>query len=215
MTLSRPRIVVATSGSGASRNATETAARLASAFEAELTIVHVAPAVEYRVGRLASTLPIARQLDDPYASLVLLDARRLALAKGATARPVLIAGEAPQAVVAVAGRLVADLLVLGARRRRWPTSARAATRRWIEAHAPCPVLVVPAEELSPTPVVSEPIPVASWARNELASCCCGMSPEAAGAVTLSDAQPLRRPEERAVRFLSCVRSCAWLLTERV
>ena len=65
MTLPRPRIVVATSGSGASRHATEVAARLASAFEAELTIAHVIPATEYRTGRLAPTLPIARQLEDP------------------------------------------------------------------------------------------------------------------------------------------------------
>jgi nucleotide-binding universal stress UspA family protein len=173
MTLPRPRIVVATSGSGASRHATEVAARLAIAFEAELTIVQVIPATKYRTGRLAPTLPIARQLDDPYASLVLLDARRLASANGATPRPVLIAGAAPQAVVAVAARLVADLLVVGAKRRRAPTSARAKTRRWIQAHAPCPVLAVPAEELSPTPAVTDPIPVAACATNELASCCCG------------------------------------------
>jgi nucleotide-binding universal stress UspA family protein len=76
-------MVVATSGSGACRHATGVAAKLASAFAAELTIVHVVPAAEYRVGRLAPTLPITRQLDDPYASLVLLDARRLAWTKGA------------------------------------------------------------------------------------------------------------------------------------
>jgi nucleotide-binding universal stress UspA family protein len=93
MILPGPRIVVATSGSGASRQATQSAARLASAFGAELTIVHVVPAVEYRTGRLTPTLPIAQQLGDPYASLVLLDARRLASAQGATVRPVLIAGE--------------------------------------------------------------------------------------------------------------------------
>ena len=173
MTLPRPRIVVATSGSGASRNATEVAAGLAIAFEAELTIVHVIPTTEYRTGRLAPTLPIARQLDDPYASLVLLDARRIAWAKGATARPVLIAGEAPQAVVAVAGRLIADLLVVGAKRRRGPTSALARTRGWIQAHAPCPVLAVPSEELAPAPVLSDQILVAPGAPNEIVSCCCG------------------------------------------
>jgi nucleotide-binding universal stress UspA family protein len=173
MTVPRSRIVVATSGSGASRSATETAARLASEFDAELTIVHVVRALEYRTGRLAPPLPIARQLKDPYASLVLLDARRLAWAKGATARPVLIAGQAPQAVVAVAGRLVADLLVVGAKRRRGPASALARSRRWIQAHAPCPVLVVPAAAISPIPLVSERLLVAAGARNELVSCCCG------------------------------------------
>lgn len=173
MTLPRPRIVVATSGSGASRHATETAARLASAFEAELTVVHVVRAVEYRTGRLAPTVPIERQLDDPYASLVMLDARQIALANGATPRPVLIAGEAPPAVIAVAGRLTADLLVVGAKRRRGPTAALAKTRRWIQAHAPCPVLIVPAPECSRTPVASEQILVAAGPTNERASCCCG------------------------------------------
>jgi nucleotide-binding universal stress UspA family protein len=65
MTLPGPRIVVATGGSGASRRATEAAARLASAFAAELTIVHVVPAAKCRTGRLAPTLPIARRLEDP------------------------------------------------------------------------------------------------------------------------------------------------------
>ena len=150
MTAPRPRIVVATSGSGASRHATGVAAELASAFAAELTIVHVVPAAEYRVGRLAPTLPITRQLDDPYASLVLLDARRLAWTKGAGTRAVLVAGETPQAVVALVSQLDADLLVLGSRRRRWPASARGPTRCWIQSHAPCPVLVVPDEERTRT-----------------------------------------------------------------
>jgi nucleotide-binding universal stress UspA family protein len=166
MTATRPRIVVATSGSRASRHATGVAAELASAFAADLTIVHVVPAVEYRVGRLAPTLPITRQLDDPYASLVLLDARRLAWAKDAGTRAVLVAGEAPQAVVAFVGQLGADLLVLGSRRRRWQTSARGATRRWIQAHAPCPVLAVPDEERSRTPTVGEPVRVVSLTTRE-------------------------------------------------
>jgi nucleotide-binding universal stress UspA family protein len=123
--------------------------------------------------RLAPTLPMARQLEDPYASLVLLDAQRLASAKGATVTPVLVAGEAAQAVVAVAGRLVADLLVVGAKPRRGPMAALGKTRRWIQAHAPCPVLVVPAGEISPMPRLSEQILVASGARNEPAACSCG------------------------------------------
>lgn len=155
MTVPRPRIVVATSGSGASRHATGIAAELASAFAAELTIIHVVPPAEYRVGRLAPTLPIPRRLDDPYASLVLLDARRLAWTKGAGTRAVLVAGETPQAVVALVSQLNADLLVLGSRQRRWRASARGPTRHWIQSHAPCPVLVVPDEE--PTRTVGKPV----------------------------------------------------------
>jgi hypothetical protein len=104
---------------------------------------------------------------------VLLDAQRLASAQGATVRPVLIAGEAAPAVVAVAGRLVADLLVVGAKPRRGPTAALGKTRRWIQAHAPCPVLVVPAGEISPIPGLSEQILVASGAKDQPAACSCG------------------------------------------
>jgi nucleotide-binding universal stress UspA family protein len=167
------RIVVATSGSRASHRATEVAGGLASALAAELTIVHVVGALEYRVGRFAPTLPITRRLDDPYGSLVLLDARRLAWAKGASARVVLISGQAPQAIVALASRLGAGLLVLGATRRRWPTSMAATTRRWVQSYAPCPVIAVPAEPLMPAPEVGTPRTVELGSRRMLPLYCCG------------------------------------------
>jgi nucleotide-binding universal stress UspA family protein len=165
---------MATSGSAAARRATGVAAELASAFTAELTVVHVVPAIEYRVGRLAPTLPITRRLDDPYASSVLLDARRIAWDKGAAARTVLIAGETPQAIVALATRLDADLLVVGANQRRRPAQLAARTRHWLQAHAPCPVLAVPPGRTSPGLVATEPVQVLPPRQSDAApSCCCG------------------------------------------
>jgi nucleotide-binding universal stress UspA family protein len=95
MTPQTPRVLLAASGSAASRHATAVAADLASTFDAQLAILHVVPPVEYRVGRLAPTLAISRQLDDPLTSPVLLEARRLAWARGASAKTILVAGDPP------------------------------------------------------------------------------------------------------------------------
>jgi nucleotide-binding universal stress UspA family protein len=124
MTPQHPRILRAVSGSAASRRAAVIAADLASTFNAQLTILHVVAPVEYRVGRLAPTLPVTRQLDDPLTSPVLLDARRLAWAHGASAETVLIAGDPAPVIVTVAGELGADVLVIGSRPRLLPNSPR-------------------------------------------------------------------------------------------
>jgi nucleotide-binding universal stress UspA family protein len=138
-------VLLAASGSEASRQAAAVAADLASTFNAALTILHVVPPVEYRVGRLAPTVPITRQLDDPLTSQVLLDARRLAWARGASAQTLLVAGDPARVIVAVAGDLGADLLVIGNSPRRLPSALAAKTRRWVHTHAPCPVLPVTAD----------------------------------------------------------------------
>ena len=138
MTPQARRVLLAASGSEASRQATAVAADLASTFSAALTILHVVPPVEYRVGRLAPTIPITRRLDDPLTSQVLLDARRVAWARGASAQTILVAGEPARVIVAVAGELGADLLVIGNTPRRLPSPWPAHTRRWVHTHAPCP-----------------------------------------------------------------------------
>jgi nucleotide-binding universal stress UspA family protein len=145
MTRQTPRVLLATSGSAASRRATVVAADLASTFDAQLVILHVVAPIEYRVGRLAPTLPITRRLDDPLTSPVLLDARRVAWARGARAKPVLVAGDAARVIVMVAGELGAELMVIGSNPRRVPSALAANTRRWVQNHAPCPVLPVTAD----------------------------------------------------------------------
>jgi nucleotide-binding universal stress UspA family protein len=142
MTPQHPRILLAASGSTASRQATAVAGDLASTFNAQLTILHVVAPVEYRVGRLAPTLPVTRRLDDPLTSPVLLDARRVAWARGASADTVLIAGDPAPVIVTVAGELGADLLVIGTSPRLFPSALAARTRRWIQAPVACPVLPV-------------------------------------------------------------------------
>jgi nucleotide-binding universal stress UspA family protein len=158
------RILFATSGSAAAYHATVVAAELASAFAAELTIVHVVAPIEHRVGRFAPTLPITRRLDDPHASAVLLNARRIAWENGAPSRTVLVAGDPPRALVAIAARIEADLLVIAGKRRGRLGALRATHGRWIGTYAPCPVLAVPprpAASLDQNPEASEPLAVLS------------------------------------------------------
>src|SRR5437588_12485475 len=133
MTPQHPRILLAASGSAASRPAAVVAADLASTFNAQLTILNVVAPVEYRVGRLAPTLPITRRLDDPLTSPVLSDARRIAWARGVNAKTVLIAGDPPRVIVAVAGEHGADLLVIGSKPRLVPSALAAKTRQWVHA----------------------------------------------------------------------------------
>ncbi|MGH2883801.1 MAG: universal stress protein [Solirubrobacteraceae bacterium] len=144
MTPQTPRVLLAASGSEASRRATVIAADLASTFDAELTIVHVVAPVEYRVGRLAPTLPIiTRQLDDPLTCSVLLESRRVAWANGANAKTILVAGDPARVIVAIADDLGADL-VIGSTSRLRRSVLAAKTRHWVNARSPCPVLPVPA-----------------------------------------------------------------------
>ena len=105
MTPKNPRLLLAASGSLASRHATSIASDLASTFEAKLTILHVVPATEYRVGRLAPTLPITRQLRHPLTNHVLQDARRVAWARGASVTTMFVAGDAARLIVAIAADL--------------------------------------------------------------------------------------------------------------
>jgi nucleotide-binding universal stress UspA family protein len=131
-------------------------AELASSFDAELTILHVTPANEYRSTRLGPILPINRQLDDPLINDALLSARQIAWTHGVSPKTVLIAGEAARAIVAVAADLDADLVVIGSRRRLAPAALTARTRTWVHAHAHCPVLVVAADRPTARRDASEP-----------------------------------------------------------
>lgn len=157
MTPQIPRMLVAASGSLASRQATAVAANLASTFEAQLVILHVVAPVAYRVGRLAPTLPVTRQLDDPLANPILLDARCLAWTRGARVNAILVAGDPAPVIVAVARDLGADLVVTGRTSRLAPSALTAKTRLWVSTRAPCPVLPVTADQSSATRPATEPV----------------------------------------------------------
>lgn len=149
--------MVAVSAGDASRRATVVAADLADTFNAQLTILHVVPPLRYRVGRLAPTLPITQQLDDPLSNPVLLDARRSAWTHGMNPRTILVAGDPNQTIVAVAAELGADLLVIGTRPRLLPGGPAARRGRWLHAHAPCPVLAVTCDPPTPPHAARDPI----------------------------------------------------------
>jgi nucleotide-binding universal stress UspA family protein len=157
VTSQTPRVLVAASGSVASRQATAVAANLASTFEAQLVILHVVAPVEYRVGRLAPTLPITRRLDDPLANPVLLEARRVAWARGASAKAILVAGDPAPAIVAIAREVDAALLVIGKTHRLMPSALAAKTRIWVSARAVCPVLPITADQPSSSRAAIEPV----------------------------------------------------------
>jgi nucleotide-binding universal stress UspA family protein len=137
-----PVILVATSGSAASMDATTSAARLANAFEADLIVLRVSPATTLRVGRLAPTIAVAEHHPDPYECPVLLQARRLAWAAGTNARIVLISGDIAPTVLAVTEDVRADLLVVGAQARRAPITLRSSILRQLQRQASCPVLPI-------------------------------------------------------------------------
>jgi nucleotide-binding universal stress UspA family protein len=152
-----PELLVAVSGSVASRRATAIAADLANTFDARLTILHVVPPLQYRVGRLAPTLPITQRLDDPLSNPVLARARQIAWADGVSPRLILIAGDPAPVILAVARDLAADLLVVGTKPRLLPGALATRRRRWLHAHAPCPVLEVTAEPPTPLRSALDPI----------------------------------------------------------
>lgn len=134
----RSLVLVAASGSQASQDATVVAADFARAWGAALRIVHVVAPADYKVGRLAPMRAIPRRLIDPFDSLVLANARELAWRRGVAATLELLAGDPAEMITAAATRAHADVLVLGARSAGRARRRTAATRRWIEAHAPCP-----------------------------------------------------------------------------
>lgn len=136
----RGLVMVATSGSRASREATALATDLALAWGAAVRIVHVVPSVQYRVGRLAPMRAVPRRLPDPFESQVLAYARELAWRRGVAATVALLAGEPAAMITGAAAEAHADLLVIGARSAGRPGRRTAPTRRWIEAHASCPTL---------------------------------------------------------------------------
>jgi nucleotide-binding universal stress UspA family protein len=135
----KPTVMLATSGSRSSHEATIYAAELAASVNAPLCIVHVLPAIEYHVGRLAPMRAVSRRAHDPFASDILCHARELSWRHGSAATLQLLTGDIPQTIVQAATDARADLLVLSTpHQRRWPRRA-SLVRRWIEQHAPCPI----------------------------------------------------------------------------
>jgi nucleotide-binding universal stress UspA family protein len=149
--IKQPVIILATSGSRSSERATVYAAQLAASLNAPLRIVHVLPAIEYRVGRLAPMRGVQHHATDPFDSPVLCRARELAWHHGSAATLQLLAGDISKTIVAAATDTHADLLVLSTPRAHRRFVNPAPLRRWIEQHAPCQITTpgsrIPADSL--------------------------------------------------------------------
>jgi nucleotide-binding universal stress UspA family protein len=79
--------------------------------------------------------------------------------RGTNPRTILVAGDPDQTIVAVAGELGADLLVVGTKPRLLPGGPAARRRRWLHAHSPCPVLAITCDPPRPPRAALDPIPV--------------------------------------------------------
>ncbi len=145
----RLRVLNASSGTPASRRSTAVAAAIAAERDGELFVVHVAVPAELRVTRLGPTVVRTRRLDDPFASSVLLEARRVAWAHGALARVVLMDGDPATGILASADDLRVDLIVIGARPSPPPTFMTARTRYRLQRDAAIPVLAVSLRRSAP------------------------------------------------------------------
>jgi nucleotide-binding universal stress UspA family protein len=111
------RILVATDGSGSSRQAVELGVEIAAAEDAEITFVHVAPPVEYRAGRTMSMRAVPRRLSS-VGDAVLDDAAAAASDNGVRFHRELIAGDVADVIVTLADVIDSDLIVVGERPRR-------------------------------------------------------------------------------------------------
>jgi nucleotide-binding universal stress UspA family protein len=147
--LGRRCILCATDGSAGARTLVNVAARLAERLELPLVLVLAIPSAPApRRGTAAdgaavreSRVTRARQRLGHVAAALVRDGRfgALELAQARTE-----VGDPPERVAAAADELGAELLVVGARGRRWArTAPLGSVSSALAAGAPCPVVVVP------------------------------------------------------------------------
>jgi nucleotide-binding universal stress UspA family protein len=133
------RILIATSGSPASRRALELGLEVAAAEGAGVTALQVVPTGDPRVdtvetGPLGHTL--SHRLTPAEQTDILKEAMARARELGVPCRPELVAANDPAGAISERAReLHADLVVMGASHRRMPKAAR------VLRNAHCPVLL--------------------------------------------------------------------------
>lgn len=135
------RILVGFDGSEGSRRALQTALTLAKG-SARVMLV----SVEEHIPRLPSTIDEVqdeKEADDRYFAQAHADARRIAAEQGVPIQVMTVVGHAAKALVEVAQRERADLLVMGhsGRSSVWGNFLGTTADKVIR-HAPCSVLVV-------------------------------------------------------------------------
>lgn len=133
------RILVAVDGTPSSARAIAAAGRLAKAFHAEVTLLHVGPLREHEL--LAADDELQRHEED--GRRLLEEGLRLLAAEGVRALPVLRRGRPPEEILRYAARERPRLIVLGT---RGLTGAKrvllGSVSRSVAAEAGCSVLLV-------------------------------------------------------------------------
>jgi nucleotide-binding universal stress UspA family protein len=139
------RILVATGGSPWSRNAVETAVRLAAAWQAEMLIVHILEDdPQYQPPGLETSDPQFREEMAETGARILAQAAERDTQEQMPYKTVLHWGSIPEQIVRLAGEHQCELIVMGT--RHLSGDKRLMTGRIcnaVIATAPCPVLVVP------------------------------------------------------------------------
>lgn len=130
------KILVATDGTPASREAVDLGVELAASEKAKVVFLHVAPP-EYRYVRAARLPARPRQLDSDGDS-ALEEATEVASMRGVEHQLAHFAGETPDLIVNLAEAVHADLIVVGSRGRRLPHKS---VSRHVVKHADRPVLI--------------------------------------------------------------------------
>ena len=108
------RIVVATDGSPASREAVKMAADLAAEHASELTVVHVVPAFDVVAPALYKGIAVPHP-PTAFDHELLSEAAATAAERGVVAETALLAGSPAETIVAYGESRAADLVVVGSR----------------------------------------------------------------------------------------------------
>lgn len=143
------RILIATDGSAAAREAVDFGIELASHEEADVSFVHVVPLAELvsanGFGLVGSTPYDPTEWDRQ----LLVEVRAAAAKLGVHAEAVLLRGEPVAAIVAYADSMNADLVVVGSRGHGALASALlGSVSRGILAHSKRPILIVRAAHVA-------------------------------------------------------------------
>jgi nucleotide-binding universal stress UspA family protein len=161
------RILLATDGSEGADLVASRAVELAQRTDSELHLVHVgqAPAflmsdhgtrgynpMLYRTRGYSHNRMLLEEIEDEARELLRKLAWRVKVAGGDVAGAHLRMGEVDLEIVGLAKKLGADLIVMGCRGRRGIRRAvGGSVSDAVIRNAPCPVLVVPSNELAQTP----------------------------------------------------------------
>jgi nucleotide-binding universal stress UspA family protein len=139
-----PQVLIAVDETPGARRTLESGLAQAAAQDADVTVLHVIAPRCFRVARLGPVRAVPARIRDPLSSPVLRDARRLGFDQGLCPRLELIASDdVDGAIIAVARRLHADTIVVGAHRPEG-LAAPLGVCQGVLRRAAVPVVVVPA-----------------------------------------------------------------------